>query len=683
MGSPTRAFCQAVDALNLNARCYAVDTWQGDDQTGAYGPEVLNDLRSYHDPMYGAFSTLIPSTFDQALSHFEDGTIDLLHIDGYHTYEAVSHDFQNWLPKMSSRGVVLLHDTNVREKDFGVWRLWERLKTQYPHFEFDHAYGLGLVAVGGQVPPGLLPWMRASEEETRRLRAFFYELGRRVSLEMETIERRQDVENLRSDVRLREQKIAAVEAEVASRDGAIQNLEHAVNDQAAQIADTRQQLESTHREVIAVQGVVNDREAQIAALQGELTAGKAQIAGLQGELSAKETQIAAAKQQLQSTQAQLSSTLQELQKQDGERKAALGELEKKEGLLSGTQRDLEDRNARLSALETELRGVASQFHELEDALLVRLLGRYRAIVESWLPNGTGRRKVYSWVMHALRGFFFPKPGLFAPVRKAYSAWRQGGPGLVVQKVRARADRGRAAPAGTAVETDLDEDAQRRASDELQYKPLISVLIPAYNTPPEFLDAAIRSVEKQTYPRFEICIHDDGSAPATRRALAKLLNSNPKIRSSTSGSNGGISEATNRAARLASGEFVAFLDHDDELTANALFEVARALNAEPALDVLYSDQDKIDPQGRVDEPFYKPDWSPEYLRSVMYVGHLLVVRRTLFEELGGFDPMFDGVQDYEFMLRLSERTAKVKHLPSVLYHWRKAPGSIALDPELQG
>jgi hypothetical protein len=179
------AFCQAVKKLGLETRCYAVDTWKGDDQTGYYGEETLADLKAHVETHYHGFARLIESAFDQALDSFADGTIDLLHIDGHHAYESVKHDFESWLPKMSARGVVLLHDTNVREPGFGVWKLWEELKAAYPHFEFIHEHGLGVIATGDEMPDGLRLLIETSPEEAAIWRKFFQQLGQRLRLSLD------------------------------------------------------------------------------------------------------------------------------------------------------------------------------------------------------------------------------------------------------------------------------------------------------------------------------------------------------------------------------------------------------------------------------------------------------------------------------------------------------------------
>ena len=173
------AFCAAAAQAGAGTRCYAVDTWQGDGHAGEYGDQVYDDLRRFHDPLYGAFSTLMRCTFAEALPHFADGSVDLLHIDGFHTYAAVAEDYRTWRPKLSPRAVVLFHDTNERRADFGVWRLWAELSAEHPGFEFLHSHGLGVLAVGADAPAAVRALCAAGPEAAALLRERFGTLGER------------------------------------------------------------------------------------------------------------------------------------------------------------------------------------------------------------------------------------------------------------------------------------------------------------------------------------------------------------------------------------------------------------------------------------------------------------------------------------------------------------------------
>jgi len=162
------AFCQAARRLPAPARCFAIDTWEGDGHAGAYGNEVFDAVSAVNAARYPDISTLLRMRFSEALDRFEDGSVDLLHIDGFHTYEAVAEDFRTWLPKMSRRGVVLFHDTEVRRDDFGVWRLWEEVSGRYPSFAFLHGHGLGVLGTGDEQPAAIRDLFAAAEDPARR-----------------------------------------------------------------------------------------------------------------------------------------------------------------------------------------------------------------------------------------------------------------------------------------------------------------------------------------------------------------------------------------------------------------------------------------------------------------------------------------------------------------------------------
>ncbi|HWC14409.1 MAG TPA: glycosyltransferase [Actinomycetota bacterium] len=227
---------------------------------------------------------------------------------------------------------------------------------------------------------------------------------------------------------------------------------------------------------------------------------------------------------------------------------------------------------------------------------------------------------------------------------------------------------------------LGERAREQLAQEmnsLKYRPLISVVMPVYNTDPDWLDAAIRSVRSQLYEWWELCAADDGSTrPETKQMLARWAEQDTRIKVTYLSENRGISAASNAALQMASGEFVALLDHDDELTPDALARVAMALEAHPHVDYIYTDEDKRDSSGRHVEPFFKPQWSPNLLLSMNYLTHLSVVRRATLDRVGGFRSEYDGSQDYDLLLRVTEVARHIVHIARPLYSWRKIAGSAA-------
>ena len=275
------AFCQAVKELGLDTRCYAVDTWEGDTHSGLYGPEVLAGLRAHNAFFYESFSRLIQSTFDQALEHFGDGTIDLLHIDGYHAYEAVKHDFESWLPKMSATGVVLLHDINVREGDFGVRRFWDEIQSSYRHFEFIHGHGLGVLAVGHVISADFEEFLNATDDQMVTIRDFFFHLGNRLTLRLadedkaHTLSQQSDLleqqrealDSLRADIDRYQQLTAALEqkteslsAQMKEKDQAFGSVSRHLERQQQAMQYLSTQLEEKEQRVQVLSAQVSEKE---------------------------------------------------------------------------------------------------------------------------------------------------------------------------------------------------------------------------------------------------------------------------------------------------------------------------------------------------------------------------------------------------------------------------------------
>ncbi|MBL4848063.1 MAG: glycosyltransferase [Planctomycetes bacterium] len=207
-------------------------------------------------------------------------------------------------------------------------------------------------------------------------------------------------------------------------------------------------------------------------------------------------------------------------------------------------------------------------------------------------------------------------------------------------------------------------------------PWISVLVPVCDPAPEHLSAALASLEAQSYRGYELILIDDASSDERVTALLEAVASEATL--ITLETRGGISRALNAGLERAQGEWVCVLDHDDTLAPHALAWLAWTAAQDPSADLIYSDEDKLDPSGARVQPAYKPGWSPDFLLSINYLCHLTALRRGLVSDVGGFRSAYDGAQDYDLLLRVAPRARSVSHVPKILYHWRQAPGSTALD-----
>jgi Methyltransferase domain len=197
-GASYAAFCDATVRFGFETRCYAIDTWAGDDHIGKYGDQVFADFASFNAAHFASSSTLMRMTFDEALPHFPGASIDLLHIDGFHTYEAVRHDFESWAPKLSDRAIVLFHDVAERHADFGVWKLWDELRREYPSFEFEHSHRLGVLQVGKAYDGPALSLFRTTDPvEIATIRTRFATLGDAVRIVARATELYIEVEQLK------------------------------------------------------------------------------------------------------------------------------------------------------------------------------------------------------------------------------------------------------------------------------------------------------------------------------------------------------------------------------------------------------------------------------------------------------------------------------------------------------
>jgi GT2 family glycosyltransferase len=432
-----------------------------------------------------------------------------------------------------------------------------------------------------------------------------------------------------------------------------------------------------HENLVAERGKLEARQKE---LHNQIDEAKEEIRKLQDQISEYQ-RIAIEKERIEKALIVERNQVETLKDQLQGQEELEAEKQSLESLVKASEVSLKAEKERAEILEAERVGLSKTLEDLskeKQALqgrlaehdahvgwrLVTKIQRFRIRL---FPVGSPRERIWKAGVAFFRAWL--DLGFWSAIRKALSS------------VRGR-------PIGHTADSDYqkwiectepsleDLDKQRKTALSFPYRPLISVVTPVYNPPLDVLKEALESILDQTYDHWEMCIADASTNTKVRQVLDTYSKQDSRIKVSFLERNEGISGNSNRALKLARGEFIAIFDHDDRLASNTFFEVVHALNEDRDIDIIYFDEDKLSSNGKERrDPWFKPDWSPELLLSANYLMHS-VVRRDLVEELGGFRESMEGTQDWDLLLRCTEKTNRIRHIPKVLYHWRQIKGSAA-------
>ncbi|MDD3475165.1 MAG: glycosyltransferase, partial [Candidatus Dojkabacteria bacterium] len=567
-----------IKDAKLKTELHAIDTWEGDEHAGYYGEEIYEKYLEIKNKYYKDVNIIDHKMFfDEAIDKFEDNSIDVLHIDGLHTYDAVKHDFQTWLPKVKKdSGIVLLHDVCEKSDGFGVYKLWDELNKEYNTITFEHYHGLGVLFLGNSI--------------YKKITLFIDIWTKYYPLLSENIQNLKNVSDKETHIRNLEQK----ESQLLRK---YKNLEKEHND-----------LENKH----------NDLEKEHNDLEKEHN---------------------------------------NLEKEHNNLKKEHNDLEKEHNDLESSYNSLHKKNIVVEQKATEY----ENFQKTKIWKSLTIYRKFKKYFKNFFINlfRDGPILTFKRIFNRIKNIIRCRTGIPQEINP-YEYWLQKNK---ITKTRKK-----------AILLELQK---------LKYKPLISIVMPVYNIDVKWIKKAVKSVKNQIYPNWELCIADDASTNPQLIKYLKSLEKDPKIKITFREKNGHISEASNTALELAEGEFVALMDNDDIIHPHALAEIVKVLNKDKETDLIYSDEDKITTEEKRVEPFFKPDWSPDLFLSSNYLCHLTVIRKKIIDEVGRFRKGFEGSQDYDLFLRVTERTDNIKHIPDILYSWRKIPGSTASTYDQKG
>lgn len=620
-GEAHLTLCQALAEVNASAHCVAVHR----DGKEADIDEAWQDGRAFAEANFAGNCKFFADP-EAAINELSDGSVDLLLINDFDSGSEIRAALSRWNQKVGSGGVIVLHGIGAQRAD-SLEQAWRESIGERRDMIFDAGIGLAIAWPRHTGDAAAQKFDQIFDAKNHDLLSQFYALAAG-----------------RIDAAARSGNAAREIAALAARQVWYDSMfadrmkaQEVMDNQARALADIQDQLENLRRDRAKAQLVIEMQTEQLKQLQ-QLEALRKDRAKAQLVMDAQAEQVRHWTAQAQTLDAERARLDAQVRKQKEILKFAREACRKK-----GRCFQLPD-----PSREKKKRSVSERILREIQRVPRNLLGREET----------------------------PRPP--APEHKPT------GPSVSVQKPPmqlAPADR----YAQWIAEHEPNADALKEQSAESQKWTLsleISLLLPVLDTPAKFLEELLASVAEQTYGNWQMCVVDAGSTNReTLEVLERWVAREPRMRFERIETNLGIAENTNRALKLATGDFIVCIDHDDLLAPFALYEIAQAIKNNPDGEIFYSDEDRMTEQGERHSPFFKPEWSPEYLLSFMYLGHLTAYRRDLVKRVGEFRKEFDLSQDYDFALRATEQAAVIRHVPHVLYHWREhaASGSAGGKP----
>ncbi len=651
-GNSYFAFCQGMAACEPTGRAYAVDTWQGDEHAGEYGEDVFADVAAFNTQHFRAFSTLMRTTFDEARAYFPSGGIDLLHIDGMHTFEAVQHDYETWQDALSDRAVVVFHDINVRERNFGVWRLWHELSAQHPSFAFDHSNGLGVLGVGRNQTDAMQALFALSDNP--HAAAGF---RRRVSARGEAFQWQVAAQTLQAQMR-------SLDAQARSLEARAQSPEAQAHSRDAEISDAEQRAGHGAAQALAE---IRWRDALIGAKQEHLAAKDAEIVTLRGVIDARAHSLAVRDRIIEARDGLAAELLRDLNHQRfmvSEERRVRDEM----------QADYEKEITRIALQREDIRG--SMLHEVEAARHHTATAVAATYVGSTSWKVTRPLRVASRLLRggaASPPVFLPPP--LPPAPQAAAALPAPEP--TVLDVTAPTPLKQALRSLFAAQLQAFLSGPGRLALPRAEQPDVSIVLVLHNQA-ELTFACLRSIVETLLAApfgVEVVIADNGSTDATADLLDRLDGATVL----RNGANLHFLRAVNLAAGSVRGRAILLLNNDAQLLPGAVQSALRLLDSDDAIGAVGARI--ILPDGTLQEAgsiiwqdgscsgFARGEdpSSPDAMaqRNVDYCsGAFLLTPAALFREMGGLDVRYAPAyyEETDYCVRLWKAGRRVVYDP---------------------